>query len=213
MIKTFLLGTTALLFVSCSSGKVPYAWKGQTKSYLAKYQEMMLKGDGFQAKYYFNDAVKEAKNDASLKTLAVVYLSKCAMQIAMSQKTACQEYQQIKSLLSDSVYENYAKLLLQDESVAINELHKYRSLYEAIGNKEVELSDIVSLDTVYAQALGSMLVFNHGLMNEEIVYYMIDKASSENMRGLMLVWLDIAQSMVTGEKLLRVKNQIKILSD
>lgn len=213
MMKTTLLTMLALLFISCSSGKVSYAWKGQTKSYLIKYQEMMLKGDSFQAKYYFEDAVKEAKNDVSLETLAIVYLSKCAMQVAMSEKTSCQEYQKIKSLLVDAKYDSYAKLLLKDKDIDVSYLNKYKSLYEAILKKEVGLSDIQSLDTVYAQALAAMLVFNHGLINEEMVYYMIDKASSENMKGLMLVWLSKAQSIVTGEKLLRVKNQIKVLSD
>ena len=213
MMKTAIFIIMPLLFLSCSSGKVSYEWKGQAKSYLAKYQEMMLKGDFFQAKYYFDDAVKEAKNDVSLETLAIVYLSKCAMQTALSQKTDCREYQEIKSMLTNPKYENYVKLLLKDERVDKRYLDKYSSLYKAIVKKEVELSDIESLDTVYAQALGSMLVFNHGLINEEIVYYMIDKASAENMKGLMLVWLDKAQSILTGEKLSRVKNQIKVLSD
>lgn len=203
----------ALIFLSCSSGKVSYAWKGEAKSYLTKYQEMMFKGDFFQAQYYFDDAVKEAKNDVSLETLAIVYLSKCAMQTAMSQKTVCQEYEAIRPLLLNPKYENYVKLLLEDKSLDINFLGKYRSLYEAIVKKEVDLSDINTLDTVYAQALGSMLIFNQGLINEEIIYYMIDKASAENMKGLMLVWLGKAQLVLTGEKLLQVKNQIKILSD
>ena len=209
----FLVWAVSLLFIGCSSSKTPYAWQGEAKAYLSKYQEMMLKGDFFQAKYYLEDAVKEAKNDASLETLAIVYLSECAMQKAMFLKTSCQSYKALQDLIIRPQYEMYQKMIEGDKVDDVSALGQYRSLYEAIENKEIRLSDIRSLPTLYAQAIGSMVLFEKGLMSREISNYMIDRASQENMKGLMLVWLKKSQLFETGKRLERLKNQIKVLSD
>lgn len=213
MMKTLFILMIILVLSACSSSKVPYAWQGQTKSYLTKYQEMMLKGDFFQAQYYLDDAIKTAKNDATLETLAVVYLSKCAMNKAMNLKTQCQSYESLKSLLKQRRYDDYEKMLRGQKVDNISNLGHYYALYQAIVNKDVQLSDIKSLETVYAQAIAAIVVDKHGLMNKEISHYMIDKASHENMKGLMLVWLKKSQSFATGEALQRLKREIKILSD
>jgi len=213
MIRVFIITLLSVFFISCSSEPLPYAWQAQAKLHLDKYQEMMLKGDFFQAKYYLQDAITEAKNDVTLETLAIVYLTQCAMEKVMNQKSACTEYKNIKKLVNKPHFDAYADMLLNQAVTHINLLGKYRSLYNSIKIKEVTLADIKSFDTIYAQAIASMLVYNSGLINETISSYMIDKASLENMKGLMLVWLNNAQTFMSGEKLERVKNQIKILSD
>jgi len=213
MIRVFIVTLLAVLFTSCSSSPLPYAWQAQAKLHLDKYQEMMLKGDFFQAKYYLDDAIKEAKNDVTLETLAIVYLTQCAMEMAMNQKTSCKEYQEIKNVLVKPSFDAYAHMILNQTVNDSDRLGKYRSLFLSIKKKEVSLSDIQSLETIYTQAIGSMLVYDRGLINEKITNYMIDRASLKNMKGLMLVWLNIAQTFMTGQKLERVESQIKILSD
>ena len=153
----------------------------------------MLKGDFFQAKYYLDDAIKEAKNDVTLETLSIVYLSQCAMKKAMTLKTECQSYEALKRAGLKSKHDDYKKMLLSQEVDDISALGQYSSLYKGIQKKEVTLSDIKSLGTIYTQAIGAILVNNHGLMNEKIINYMIDKASAENMKGLMLIWLKKSQ--------------------
>ena len=212
MIRFFTLLLMMILLSACSSSKVAYAWQGEAKAKLAKYQEMMLKGDFFQANYYLEDAIKEAKNDTSLESLAIVYLTQCAMQKAMAQKTTCKAYQEIKALVTEPSFEAYQKLLNKQTVDDRTLLGKYSSLYQAIQKKEVSVSDIKSLPTIYAQAIGSMVIFDYDLLTKEISEYMSDKASVENMKGLMLVWLKKTALFMNGKDLKRVQSRIRVLS-
>jgi hypothetical protein len=178
---------------------------------MAKYQEMMLKGDSFQASYYLKDAIKEAQNDVSLRSLAIVYLGECAMQKAMGLKTQCQSYESLKNLFKDSKFEAYKAMLLSQKVKNPADLHKYQSFYEALEAKSVTLSDIKSLDTIYAQAIAARLVYEKGQITKDMLAFMIEQASSENLKGLMLVWLDIAKDMAAGEEKIRLDQKIRLL--
>ena len=210
--RYLLLGLIVAFFItSCGSGKVAYAWKGEAKAYMTKYQDMMLKGDRFQASYYLKDAIKEAQNDISLRSLATVYLGKCAIEKAVGIQTVCQSYTDLKPLFNDTKFEAYKAMLLDEEVTDTTLLGKYQSFYESLKAKNVGVSEIQSLDTIYAQSIAAMLALEKGQINMDIIDYMIDKASSENFKGLMLTWLKIAQKMATGEKKNRLDQKIKFL--
>lgn len=213
MIKVLCITLMALFLTACSSGPVSYAWQGETKSYLLKYQEMMLKGDSFQAAFYLKDAIKEARHDVSLHTLAVVYLSECAMTKALGQKYKCSKYQSLEALVNDPKLQAYDKMLGSRSLTSSDDLGKYGALHEAMKKEQVSVSDIDGLDTIYAKAIAAMLVKEKKLLTQDIVDYMIDQGSRENMKALILVWLKIAKGRASGERLAYLEQKIALLQE
>ncbi len=211
--RMFLFTMMAIvIFTSCGSGKIDYAWQGEAKGYLDKYQEMMFQGDTFQAAYYLQDAIKQAQKDTSLKTLATVFLTQCAMEKAMGKETQCHAYSDLEKVYNKPQLHAYKTMLLGHHVKNPKLLGKYQGFYEALQKKAVTLSDISSLDTIYAQAIAAKLAFESGLHTKKMMNFMINQASKENLHGLMLLWLTIAKNASEGEEKKVLEHKIRLLS-
>ena len=211
MINFFSALIVVILFNACSS-PVAYTWRGQAKAHLDNYQKMMLEGDHLQAEYYLLDAVKEAKLDSSLETLAVVYLTECAMNRVLNIEASCHMYTSIENLVKNEYFQGYKELLMGENISDLNGLGKYRSIYDAIKDRTVTKDDIDALETIYAKSIGAMMVERAGLASKDIVLYMIDVASKEHKKRLMVLWmkkLKVLSSKLDQEKLSKV---IEVLS-
>ncbi len=195
-------------------GKTTHAWKGQTQSYFERYQKMMLKGESLQAEYYLKDSLKEAKNSPDITTLAKIYLGACAMEKAMMRQSGCASFLSVEALIADPKLSAYKKMLLGETVGQSTLLGKYEALYEVRSDKEAALGELKSLDTIYAKAVGAAVIKDAGAVSEALCRYMVDEASSQSMKGLMLLWKKEGVAfMVDPQERSKEIERIKLLSE
>jgi hypothetical protein len=204
---------TSFLFVvalsSCSSSK-SYAWRGESKLYLDKYKEMMLKGDTFQASYYFKDALKYAKLDTSLNTVAMVYLNQCAMELSINKKSDC-SYIKIQSLIKNREIESFYQFLYEDKVDSVENLGKYEKAYLGMQNSSVNVAILDDYENIASKFIVAMVWKYKSFINREIAQYMVDQASENSLKGVMLVWMKILKDYLHGEEKKALEDKIILL--
>ncbi|MDH5464886.1 MAG: hypothetical protein OEW60_04595 [Thiovulaceae bacterium] len=204
-----------LMFTACS--KPTFVWKSEAKSYLLMYQQKMFEGDSFQADFYYRDALKEARKGSSVKPIAMIYLTSCAMHQALFMSSNCVNYKKIKPVVKDDALDAYATFIL-GEKLEPKSVEKYAAVIEALSEKDQKdiYSSIESLKSIYSKAVAASVVAKKELLDERLIDYMIYEASKHSMKNLMNVWMQQKVKFLkkTGRDIerLRLMEQIRFLA-
>lgn len=177
------------LFVGCSTATPPNQWQYKSTTAFNSYQENFLKYNLIVAKADLQRSIKHAKMSADLTQLATIYLSKCALESAVStQLVECREYEEIQPLIHDKLLESYYMFLQKKEVDSSTLPSEYKQLSQLFTSKSSAYSKtLFSIKKPTSFFIGASLL-QDSLSLEEIDR-VIKKASLYGYKHLVLFWL------------------------
>lgn len=216
--RSFILALLAGLFLlGCSTPR--YVYKAESAGYFQSYKEMMFKAEDFQAAYYLKDAIKSAKQEEHLDTLAKLYLGSCAIELALYKTQKCALFESIEPLLEDKKYEAYkAFILAQNFQKDAESLAKYRDFMVALEEKNPQSiqKSIEALPDIYAKAIAVSIVKRINGLSVDLINVMIEEAEKNSMKGVLLTYMKEKISYFEAhgkkEKAERLAKRLEILS-
>lgn len=100
-----------LLLTGCSTKKAPNTWEHNSATNAQAYVKYFLEDKEILAKAAYRRTRDNAKQSASLDTLAKVYLLKCSLNQASGISDSCTQYLKIEHLVDDNKIKSYYAFL------------------------------------------------------------------------------------------------------
>ncbi|HVO65906.1 MAG TPA: hypothetical protein VMT12_05410 [Syntrophales bacterium] len=219
MKKIACLMIFSILLIGCSSSKPVPEWTNASFNQLDNYKKSYLSGRDSIAEVYFNRAVDEVKSSGNLEILARVYLTKCAVQIAVLEPFDDREYLRIDAashVLQNTNFYYFLKGSFDkvDEKLLPQQYIGFLRAFRK-GKAEDIANEISSIDDPLSRLITIGLLVQKNGDDERVLQIAIDAASYNGWKKALLVYLGRLQFFYEKtkklEKAANIKQQIDIL--
>jgi hypothetical protein len=186
MIRGVSIIMILFMLQGCAPKAPDHMWKFYSTSYYNAYRDYLLKGSEDRAYNSLKKSIRYAKSGADLETLKKVYLAKCALNLALLEKSTCASYAEIAELDKSEALEEYYHFLLNQEVKNIDLLPpQYRDFKREPTPKRLEgIASIVSRSVAAS------------LIKEQLTIEQIDALIAEQSRygykKLVVAWMEYA---------------------
>ena len=202
----YLLIVFVLFFTACSSSKSPNTWEKSSALSTKSYIDYFLQDRELLANSEYTRAVTNAKQSASVDTLAKIYLTQCALNRAVYIEDDCSEYIELEHLIEDSTLKNYFYFITHKpfESASLPQQYQKFAQETDIEKKKAALFEI--------EPLSSQLVAAATIketLNDQDVLLLLKKSSYYGYRRVNIVLLKHL-SMTTKDKKLQKESLAKL---
>jgi hypothetical protein len=179
-----------------------------------------LSGQEKIAEMYFQKATEEIKKSGKLKILAMAYLTKYAIQVALLEDFDDSQYLLIDAVDSDPKNENY-HLFLKGKISRVNDddlPEQYRSLLKIMrmDNEATWSDEINKIDDPVSKLIAIGLIIKYHLENEAILNIAAETASRNGWKRTLLVYLEKLKSFYETkrepEKASKIQQQIQLIN-
>jgi hypothetical protein len=189
MISKFVIISSIIFLLSCSSKEQPYKWQANCASAFAAFSQSFLKDDRIGSQSELDLALTSAKSSANLEQLGSIYLGSCALNKAVGIKDNCSRYQKIAHLINVASLHAYYQLL-NNQSPQIDALpSQYQGFAKAIirGNYPQAFEAIIDIKKPTSQLIAAALIKEH-LSNAQRVQ-ILNIASQYGYKKAVIFWL------------------------
>lgn len=158
--KSLTLALLILFMASACSFKEPHnAWQIKSAISLKNYERFFLSNQLVQADNEIKKSILHAQKSANLETLSRVYLTECALNLAVLKPLNCQAYLDVNQAYEDPALLAYYALLnnhIQQSQIYLLPL-KYQAFASALlqQNSDKIQSSILNLNSVSSQLIAS----------------------------------------------------------
>lgn len=191
--KIFLMSLMVLsIFLGCSTKPEVQKHRVKAKSSLSSYQDAFLNSDETLARFFYADALKEAKKSINFDILAKVYLSRCAMQSTILLSEVCKPYYEIERFVKSAQTKAYAQMLLDINRVQVFLLPaQYQGLAKSIQEKNGIFSAIEAIKNPLSKLIAASLALPHVFEQKRLIKAMIEHTSYYGWKRPMVTWLSL----------------------
>lgn len=215
MIQISALLFTLFWFWGCSFESPPNQWQYNSANTFDSYTKNFLQGKEDLATNDLRRAQEHARMSADLRTLAQIYLGKCALNIAVGRRDGCEQYLQIAPALQENSLQSYYALLqkniAQERIQALPKRYKEFAQALQIQNYNKAFEAILSMDQISSQLVAAALI-REDLTTQQIEK-MIEKSSFYGYKKAVLFWLEQLKAADTDpQRLVEIERKIHILT-
>jgi hypothetical protein len=202
------------LFYGCSFKTAANHSQIKTTNAFSSYTNNFLSANNLMAKNDLRRAVKYAKTDANLNSLARIYLGECALNISVGLNNNCNKYKNIKELVDDkSLYAYYNLITLNLKQKQLNSLpEKYKKFatYLLLKKFDKAYNEAININSATSQMLLSSLIKKH--LNKTQIKEIIKIASYNGYKKSVLFWLNELRNITKNKKIKKnISKRISIL--
>ncbi len=216
MIRYTLVLLAMLYFSGCSFKTKPNMWQQKVSASFEAYKKDFLKGKDGLAKSDFERAEENAKSSADLKTLAALYLGKCALHISIGKQDTCQKYLDIRDVANCKFLDNYYNFIqkdFQNTSLAIID-ETYVDFLKALKKNDIEAASkaVIDIKAPSSKLLAISLLGKN--VSREALQSGIDTLSFYGYKKGVMYLLKLYKGKTEDEKEKSlIKKKIRILSE
>jgi len=208
-----------LVLFACGSKPIP-DWTNEAFNQLAQYKKDALLGKGPVAELHFNKAVEEIKKTGNLEILAKVYLTKCAIQMAVLERIDDREYLRTDAVQSVAQNRSFHSFLKGDlNHVEENMLPaQYRRLFTTYRDRKLSglQDEIVNMEDPVSKLIATGFLVQNNACDEECLKIAIDTASRNGWKKALIVYLEKLQFYYDQrndkEKATAIKNKLDLIT-
>lgn len=184
-----LLIVIVLLFSGCSFKAPPNNFQYKSANAFSSYTSNFLSGADIVAKNDISRALKHAKRDADLNTLARIYLGECSLNISVGIDDKCSKYINIKNIVNDTTIDAYYNLISEKKTDIKYIPNKYKKFTFYLNRDEYKSAfrEILLMQDVTSQLVASSLIKDS--LDEKDISIIIDIASFHGYKKSVLFWL------------------------
>ncbi|MDI6776100.1 MAG: hypothetical protein QMD03_02485 [Syntrophales bacterium] len=202
--KIFLcLFAFSILLVGCGAKPVPN-WKNVSFHQLESYKKSYLIGKVRIAELHFSKAIEEIKKSGDLNILAMAYLTKYAVNVAVLEDFDDRDYLQIDSVQHDPKNKNFYNFLKGvfdqvDERLLPGE---YRNFLKTLrhGREGAMEQEIANIEDPLSKLIATGLLVRHHRCPEMILQVAADTASANGWKKALVAYLEKLQSIYEAKK-------------
>lgn len=202
--KIFLyLFAFSILVFGCGSKPVP-DWKNVSYYQLESYKKSYLIGKTKIAELHFSKAIEEIKKSGDLKVMAMTYLTKYAVNVAVLEDFDDRDYLQIESVQQDTKSRNFYNFLKGafdqvDERLLPGEYGDFLKTLRQ-GREGDMKREIVNIKDPLSKLIVTGLLVRHHRCPEMILKAAADTASENGWKKALVAYLEKLQSFYEAEK-------------
>lgn len=186
----------SLLASGCGTKKPDNEWLYKSSDAFNAYTRTFLRGNDALAKNYLSQSIKYAKEGSSINTIAKIYISSCALNIASGIDDKCLAYEEIAPLATDKTLPPYFELITK-KKFSKDLPTKYSQ----------ELFSIKEKTTLYLMAS-----INKSDLSKEDMIRLVDISSYNGDKRISLFWLnELAKQTTDQNEKLRLQKTINII--
>jgi hypothetical protein len=199
----------------CSAPKHEDAWRYQSAAATKAYGEHFLKDERVQVESNYSQAERTAKQSGDLVPLARLYLSECALNIAVLVEERCEAFAQTRDVHDDAQLNAYYAMLTGSMTKSqVGELpQQYRSFARAYLSKELKkIRREVDGITPLRSRLVAASIARHYLTDKELDK-LIGEASHLGYRRAVIAWMQYQkETTADAEKKLLLERKLELLT-
>lgn len=215
MTKYLSIATVLFLLAGCAAPKHADAWRYQSAAATKAYGEHFLKDERVQVESNYSQAERTAKQSADLVPLARLYLSACALNIAVLVEDTCESFAQTRSVHDDAELAAYYAMLTgtMTETEVADLPNRYRSFARAYLSKKPEkIRNTVDGITPLRSRLVAASIARHYLTDQQLDV-LISEASHLGYRRAVIAWMRYQkETTADAEKKLLLERKLELLT-
>jgi hypothetical protein len=193
MKKILMIFVFILIVAGCGSKQIP-AWKNAAYDQLEDFKTNYLIGRDYVAELHFHKAIEEIKKSGDLDLLAIAYLTKYALAVAVLEDFDDGEYLKIDAAHSVPEHQSFRSFLA-------GELHRvdrkllpahYRSVFAAYrsGNSSSVAEEISKMREPLSTLVAAGFLVRQDACEEECLKVAIETASQKGWKKAVLAYLE-----------------------
>ncbi len=216
MIRFILLTCTLILLSACSSKTPKNEWQFNSINAYESYNQYFLKDEVNLANLEIKRAQKYAKQSADLHTLTQIYLSQCALHVAVLEDDTCQEYLNVENLSrSDEDHSYYLFLqhkLTKDDIKQLPSKYRKFAQYALIHDYKNAQKEILDMDNIVSKMIAASLIKES--LENTTMKNIIDEASFYGYKKAVINWLRFYLTKVKDKKEKKlIEKKLQVIND
>lgn len=215
MIK-IVLASFLIFFVSgCSFEKKINSWEKRSSSNLKMYTDAYLSSQDLVAKNSLDRAIKNAKQSDDLSSLAKVYLSECALNIAVGIDDKCSKYTNLEDVVESKRLDAYYSMI--QKSIVEKQLEYLPSHYEGFASSFLQRDYQGAAKELFLIEQTSSTLICAALIKDELNAtqreQLLKRASLYGYKKAIIFWLDESSKKTNDiEEKQKLQKKIAILT-
>jgi hypothetical protein len=220
MKRITLLCIFCIVCIGCVGSKPIPNWTYSGFNNLEGFKTNYLTGQEKIAEMYFQKATEEIKKSGKLKLLAMAYLTRYAIEVAVLEEFNDSHYLRIDAADSDPQNRSYY-LLLKGKTARLNETDipkQYRSLLKAIqmGNEAAWADETNKINDPVSKLIAIGIITRYYAADEAVLNIAIETASRNGWKKALLVYLEklrlLYEAKGIHEKARKIQQQIQLIN-
>ena len=211
-IKFFIL-IIALLFTGCSL-KVnnKYKYRVDASNSFDSFKKYYLQGKTRLASIALKRALQNAKEGSDINSIAKIYLGECALHNAMLIQDRCNEFVQIKDIISDKSIQNYYLFLTKDfQKIDTKFLpDRYRNLVNYLKQKKFKnaIKALYKIKDTDSQIIAASLIKDK--LSKKDIQNIIKLSSSMGYKKVTARWYTLLEAKSTAAEKRVIEKKLKL---
>ena len=194
MKRAIILFFLVMLFVACGGSKPIRDWVNISHSQMETFKNHALTGRTQTADVHFKKAIEEIKKSGNIDLLAKAYLTKMAVQTALSEETNADDFLRVDAVESFNENKSYY-FFLAGEFERVDEKvlpAVYRPLQNALrkGQAFVETQKLLDkIDDPLSRLIAAGIFVRTGKADEAVLRTAVDTASEQGWKKALILYL------------------------
>ena len=211
-IKFFILIVT-LLFTGCSL-KVnnKYKYRVDASNSFDSFKKYYLQGKTRLASIALKRALQNAKEGSDINSIAKIYIGECALHNALLIQDSCNEFAQIKDIISDKNIQNYYLFLTKDfQKIDTKFLpERYRDFAKYLKQKEFKnaIKALHKIKDTDSQIIAASLIKDK--LSKKDIKEIIKLSSSMGYKKATDRWYTLLESKSTAAEKRVIEKKLKL---
>jgi hypothetical protein len=212
--KALLPPLLMLLLAGCAAPRHADQWRYRAAEATLEYRDAFLEADDSLAAEAYEIAENAAKQSADLDPLARLYLSECALRLAVLDPSDCPRYRVLSRIHHDTSHDAYHALisgrLQHDQIVALPP--QYRAFAAAYASDDIDRARQAAetITPLHSRLVASALIRDR--LDEPQVEALVDAASHHGYRRAVIAWMTYLQQRTADpDKALHLGETLRLL--